>query len=125
MRRVGRFVHEVIQLPGVPEGPARARRFVRESLAGYPEHVIETAQLLVSELVTNAVIHGEPPVRIELDIEPPGVSVSVRDRGEDAPVLREPTQAGEHGRGLHIVRCLADEWGVEREMEGTCVWFRL
>jgi anti-sigma regulatory factor (Ser/Thr protein kinase) len=94
-------------------------------LAGYPEHVIETVQLLVSELVTNAVVHGEPPVRLEMEIEPPGVSVSVRDRGDDAPVLREPTPAGEHGRGLRIVRNLADEWGVEREMEGTCVWFRL
>ena len=125
MRRVGRIVHEVIQLPGVHEGPARARQFVRDALADFPEHVIETAQLLISELVTNAVLHGEPPVKIELEIDPPGVSVSVRDRGEEAPVLREPTEGGEHGRGLHIVGHLADEWGVESGVDGTCVWFRL
>jgi len=125
MQRVGRILYEVIQLPGVPDSPWRARRFIREALTGLPDTVVETVQLLISELVTNAVVHGSPPVRVEVDIAPSSVSATVTDQGPGAPVLHEQAALDEHGRGLQLVRQLADDWGVEWRTGGKSVWFRL
>ncbi len=81
--------------------------------------------LLVSELVTNAVVHGEPPISIDLEIAPPFLSVAVSDHGRGAPVLATPDELDGHGRGLQIVGQLADGWGIDWQTEGKCVWFQL
>jgi anti-sigma regulatory factor (Ser/Thr protein kinase) len=89
------------------------------------DDIVTTAQLLISELVTNAVLHGRPPVVAELEVGPTSLRVAVIDQGHDAPGLHEPTASDDHGRGLQIVRQLADDWGVEWRMQGKSVWFRL
>src|SRR5207248_10404928 len=80
------------------------------------------AALMVSELVTNAVLHGTGAITLRIDVEANAVRVEVADDGN---VAVEPTPApGAHGGwGLRIVEQLADEWGI---IDGsTKVWFRL
>jgi anti-sigma regulatory factor (Ser/Thr protein kinase) len=125
IERVGRILHEAIQLPDNQASPARARRFIREALPDLPDDFVDRAQLLISELVTNAVLHGRPPVHAELEIGPSSLSVAVIDQGSEAPTLHDPTALDDHGRGLRIVGQLADEWGVEWRTQGKSVWFRL
>jgi hypothetical protein len=97
---------------------------------GRPE-LAECAQLGVSELVTNALLHGEPPITVRMrgTVEHP--RVEVRDSSVEAPIL--PSQPLDHpetddllltfGRGLSIVARCSDAWGAEIEDDGKVVWF--
>src|SRR4051794_35208983 len=106
-----------LHLPPDVSSPARARRFIVElcGATGMPAELCETAALLVSELVTNAIIHGKTSATIEVHRPPESLRVSVRD---DNPVLpavgTKPALNAESGRGLTIVSVLADAWGVEQ-----------
>jgi anti-sigma regulatory factor (Ser/Thr protein kinase) len=91
------------------------------------EDVAATAELCVSELVTNAIVHagGRIEVRASLD---GALVVSVRDHGgpaADAAPDPDPDPLRVHGRGLLLVEALADRWGSERDAVGTSVWFSL
>lgn len=89
---------------------------------------IETAELLVSELVTNAVLHGgmDPEEHIGLKVASSSgrLRAEVRDGGPecDPGALPEPGQ--DRGWGLYLVQSLSDRWGIERE-EVAVVWFEL
>ncbi len=113
-------------------GVQDARRWVAGLCTeiGRPE-LSECAQLGVSELVTNALLHGEPPltVRMRGTVEHP--RVEVRDSSVEAPILpTEPLDRPEidgllltFGRGLSIVARCCDAWGAEIEDDGKVVWF--
>ena len=117
-----------LQLPPVPESAAKARKFIAEICAAtrMPSEMCDTAALLVSELVTNAIIHGKTSATIEVHRPPDSLRVAVRD---DNPVLppigTSPTLSSESGRGLTIVSLLADAWGVEQLDNGKAIWFEL
>ncbi|MEV0493784.1 ATP-binding protein [Streptomyces atratus] len=103
-----------------------AREFVRTALAdwGFGEERTDDVLLCMSELATNAVLHGVPPgrgyrVRLWLG-EQEQVRVEVHDSGDGEPGVREPE--GESGRGLLIVEALADLWGVGEREPGKVVW---
>ncbi|MFD8009084.1 SpoIIE family protein phosphatase [Streptomyces sp. NPDC058955] len=81
-----------------------------------------TVELIVSELVTNAVRHGAPPVALRLLRGESALTVEVRDGAATAPHLRHAKAGDEGGRGLHICSTLADAWGVRYEAEGKTVW---
>jgi anti-sigma regulatory factor (Ser/Thr protein kinase) len=115
----------VQMLPAVPDSPSVARTLVRAELAGCTETTVTTAELMVSELVTNAVVHGGTPIRVELEHGDHTVRAMVTDGGNDLPVLRHPERSSEHGRGLMIVSTLADDWGVIENERGKSVWFSL
>ena len=109
--------------------PATARRFLREFLqrAEVSDDVAATAELCLSELVTNAIVHagGRSELRATLDT---ALTVSVRDHGGQAPDAApddDPDPLRVHGRGLQLVEALADRWGSERDALGTSVWFAL
>lgn len=91
------------------------------------DEAIAAAELMISELVTNAVVHGGTPIRIDLHHreQPDLVRAAVTDGGEGQPVPRNPDEQDPHGRGLLIVRSLADDWGVAEYEAGKCVWFTL
>jgi anti-sigma regulatory factor (Ser/Thr protein kinase) len=113
-----------------------ARRTVTATLtaAGLDEYV-DTATLLASELVTNALTHGGGPEELLVEIDAGGISVAVRDASPQPP--REDQSEGpgavrvvegglaENGRGLLLVAMLADSWGWRPEAGGKLVWFRL
>ncbi|MCX4765802.1 ATP-binding protein [Streptomyces sp. NBC_01275] len=117
-RRLGRA-----DLRAVPE----ARRAVRELLQGWgkPERS-ETAELLTSELVTNALVHTDDDAVLTATVGPDGLRVEVRDFVARRPSPRMPrTDDGTHGRGLVLVQSLADAWGVRTHGVGKVVWFEL
>ncbi|MEU6817150.1 ATP-binding protein [Streptomyces sp. NPDC046860] len=127
-----------------PEEVGRARKWARSRLAGLgitaDEPLAETLILLVSELVTNAVVHTGRPALLRLSLpggapvaEPsdagPVASVTVRlevaDASSRAPVPRCAGRDATGGRGLALVDCLADRWGWSPEGAGKSIWCEL
>ncbi|GAA1405566.1 hypothetical protein GCM10009639_52670 [Kitasatospora putterlickiae] len=91
------------------------------------ERFIDTGLLLVSELVTNAVVHGssrDNRVLLELSADPVRLRIEVHDaRGDRAPILRGADRDDESGRGLILVKSLSAQWGCcPREGIGKIVW---
>ncbi|MFI2432890.1 ATP-binding protein [Streptomyces sp. NPDC018693] len=104
-----------------------ARRAVRELLRHWerPEGS-EIAELLTSELVTNALVHTDHDAVLTATLGPAGLRVEVRDFVAHRPRLRVPNaDDGTHGRGLVLVESLADAWGVCPHGVGKAVWFEL
>ncbi|WP_133914492.1 ATP-binding protein [Streptomyces sp. NBC_00582] len=117
-RRLGRA-----DLRAVPE----ARRALRELLQGWGKPGrSETAELLTSELVTNALVHTDDDAVLTATVSPAGLRVEVRDSVPGRPRPTVPnTDDGTHGRGLVLVQSLADSWGVRAQGAGKVVWFEL
>ena len=118
-----------LSLPMDTLAPARARAFLaRAACTAHHAQVLACAQLLVSELVTNAVRHGgrfarEPQITVHLQITGTVVHVDVVNEGNGF----EPEPPGaqrDGGLGLHLVDRLATRWGVEAN-GGTKVWLEL
>ncbi|MEU6083333.1 ATP-binding SpoIIE family protein phosphatase [Streptomyces sp. NPDC047108] len=133
-------------LPGSPLAPSTARKFVRSSLTDWAGlsrantpllgQVTDDAVLLVSELVTNAVVHAGTMVELRLHLEgaeedlhslksPVALVVEVCDRDPNWTTADHQHAPGEHGRGLRIVGTVAEDWGVTYGREVKTVWFRL
>jgi serine phosphatase RsbU (regulator of sigma subunit) len=107
------------------ETPARARRLVRIALAHWGlSGCAETAELLVSELVTNAANHATRPIGLRL-LRTTTLHCEVSDDDPRAPLLRKPEPTDDRGRGLYLVSKLAARWGVGRLPTGKVVWFEL
>ena len=106
-----------------PQGPAQARRAVAECATrlGFGD-VVDDLLLVVSELVTNAVRHGAPPVRLEVLADADAVHVAVGDGDPGLPRPREADAEAEGGRGMVLVELLAQEHGVEPQPPGKTVW---
>jgi DNA-binding NarL/FixJ family response regulator len=105
-----------------------ARRFLRETLATWDLSALEDAsQIIVSELVTNAITHAESSCQLRLSRRGTTVRVEVIDGGVGTPDPQPPTMTGEHGRGMHIVAALAVAWGTEvlDAGGGKLVWAEL
>ena len=124
-----------LTVPGRPEHVRDARRFVARAI-GDDCSRSDTALLLASELVTNAVLHSKSrlpggKVTIVVARQPDDVLVVVADDGANCrvPVLRAvPHDDGlltETGNGLLLVASLADGWGYRHDANCTTVWFRL
>ncbi|AOR37579.1 hypothetical protein BFF78_37770 [Streptomyces fodineus] len=106
-----------------PTAPALARRHTRHQLAawGVDEDTAYDTQEIVSELVTNAVRYGAPPVRLRL-IHDRTLTCEVQDRGTSAPRLRHARSVDEGGRGLFICAQLAHNWGIRYTNDQKTVW---
>lgn len=117
-----------IELPRSERAPGIARRFVGDRLTKWGlAHVAETAQLLVSELVTNAVIHARSSAILRIDATADSLRVTVVDHGPGTRrrtrAVPPPNEFG--GRGLFIVDQLASRWGTGTHKDGNHVWFEL
>jgi hypothetical protein len=99
---------------------------VREALerAGHPEWV-ERAELAVSEIVTNALVHAGTPIGVRVSLGPRHVRVEVADGSPHLPSPRDYLPTSGTGRGLHLVADLVDRWGSSREGVGKIVWFEI
>ncbi|UNO41975.1 ATP-binding protein [Streptomyces sp. MST-110588] len=121
------------RLPRHRRSVGRARHAFMEQAAawGLDEDTARTAELLIAELASNAVLAATGPGReIEvcwtLDPGTGALLMEVSDAGAGRPVVRTPGVEDEHGRGMVLVEALADEWGVrERGGIGKTVWARV
>ncbi|MFK0159151.1 ATP-binding protein [Streptomyces sp. NPDC090493] len=105
--------------------PQRLRRIVRAGLTYWRRpDLIETAELLLTELVTNALRHGKgPDVGVRVFFRDDRCVIEVNDGSPTRPELRHAAPDDEGGRGLLLVESLAEEWGVSRD--GTTTWCTL
>jgi anti-sigma regulatory factor (Ser/Thr protein kinase) len=118
-------VRALYKIEPQPEGPAQARRIIAEELESrVPAPVLDDVKLMVSELVTNGIVHGstEPDVPVMLDLLVNGdVRCRVLDHGRGfAPSGRKE---GPGGWGLQVIGQLADRWGMQCSPQQTEVWF--
>jgi anti-sigma regulatory factor (Ser/Thr protein kinase) len=117
-----------VQLPYDAGAPASARRLVREMCPKWQVNagVVETAEFVVGELVSNAVEHACTGVTLTLEHGPRGLRVAVRDAspiGFPGPVQRSTDAQGRvRGRGLELVDSLTTAWGVDVQPDGNTVW---
>jgi anti-sigma regulatory factor (Ser/Thr protein kinase) len=123
-------------LPGVPQSATAARRLTRQ-LLGDDHPVADTAMLLMSELVTNSVLHSRSrrpggTVTVALCAGPTSVLIQVRDDGgpfePQVGTVRgaiEGASGAEHGYGLLLVDALAETWGTSATSDGRVTWCRL
>lgn len=85
----------------------------------------DSAVLLTSELVTNALEHGRGSVSLTVDAGKLHVRVEVTDDEPEPPTLIDADPEAESGRGMFIVDALASSWGIEEKTDGKVVWFEL
>jgi hypothetical protein len=110
------------ELEPEPNSVPWIRAQVAARLAGWGLHALtDTAQLLVSELVTNALLHGAGALGVRL-IKGRTLLCEVHDDGADMPHLRHADATDESGRGLQLVHHLAERWGTHRTATGKIVW---
>jgi anti-sigma regulatory factor (Ser/Thr protein kinase) len=118
-----------LALPGIPESAPVARRHVRAALGarGLGEYA-EDAEIITSELVTNAVQHacdnGTRTIGVTLTQagSPAVVTVAVSDSSPQGPIRRDMSVGSERGRGLQIVQALSAQWGWRQEDGGKAVF---
>ncbi len=120
---------EALPLEPDPESVKEARAWVREILTRlHREDIVDTAELGVSELVTNAILHGIPPITVRVRGTRDHPRVEVRDASNRPPEVNVEMADEDHlmatfGRGLGMVALHSTAWGAELVPEGKVVWF--
>lgn len=114
----------VLDLPPTTDSVPVARRFVRRELGGHDVDV-DTAALLVSEIVTNAVLHARTALTVAIETLDSRAHIEVRDRSPVEPRAHAFSPTSATGRGLRLLDLLALQWGVDADPAtgGKVVWF--
>lgn len=115
----------IADLPGTSSAPRVARELVATLLRGWcRDELVPDAQLIVSELVTNAVQHapGFETYELELVQHDRGVRISLADGSTIRPLVRELQHELPAGRGMRMVAALATAWGADDHEGGKRVW---
>jgi DNA-binding NarL/FixJ family response regulator len=139
-----RMVNEIISVAGVLEvvegvldqrrtqlaadvrSSAGARRFMEETLRRWEcGEVLDIVNILVSELVTNAIKHAHSEADVMVLLTSTAIRIEVTDTGEGVPQPKELVQEGTSGRGLAIVDVMSSAWGVVPHEHGKTVWFEV
>lgn len=126
--RAGRRVDDARtrRLLAHPSSVAAARKVVRDVLSvARRDDLVETAQLLVSEVVTNALVHAATPIDFRASVGDAGLRVEVTDGSTQAPAPRSYGAMAGTGRGLRLLQQLVDHWGTLARPDGKTVWFEL
>jgi hypothetical protein len=118
-------VTATLALPPDATSPRRARRFVTDCLGSIDGAPLDVATLLVSELVTNAVLHAHTTIAVTVTPSATSVRVGVRDQSPALPAVRHYERTAPTGRGLQMVEALAAQWGVSVDDGSKTVWFEL
>lgn len=103
-----------------------ARRFVTAILADQPPDVVQTVELLVSELASNCVRHTDSDFEIAVTRQADVIRIAATDGGTGRPVMRAPDPLSTSGRGLPIIDMMSRAWGVDPApppAPGKTVWF--
>lgn len=126
----GRSLALSLALPWTSTAAGEARTLMRVSLlhTGIPDALTQTVELLVTELVTNALRHAAPPLNLSAiyrHTATPVLNCAVSDGSSELPVLCHASMTCESGRGLVLVESLSDRWGSHRTPGGKIVWCEL
>jgi hypothetical protein len=114
-----------LRIDGASEAVPRARREISSRLAGTSTPISDLLgdiKLLAGELLTNAVLHGEPPVYLRLVARPSSLRVEVADTSQVAPLRARSSADTMTGRGLALVAAIATRWGTDVNQHGKVVW---
>ncbi|MGF7235462.1 MAG: GAF domain-containing protein, partial [Frankia sp.] len=112
-----------LRLDGSPAAVPRARRmFVEAMLHAGSSGWMWEAQVAFAELVTNAVLHGRPPVDVHVDVTPDGLRLQVADTSTVMPIRPRPGANEMTGRGLALVDAVSTRWGIARTDAGKIIW---
>lgn len=118
------LLRQAADYPAEPESEARARRDAATVVASWGVDA-DDLELVVSELVSNAIVHAQGDLRLSLHFDTDALTVEVTDHSSDLPVPSRPGDSDQRGRGLLIVSKVAREWGVRLGPHGKTVWARL
>jgi anti-sigma regulatory factor (Ser/Thr protein kinase) len=122
-------MHATLSLPLAFDlsSPAIARPRAVALVAPWASEQLELdLRVLVSEVVTNAVVHGGPNIQLDIAVLTAyWVRVEVFDGSFDLPEMQTFVPDRESGRGLHLVDTLANQWGTRQRVDGKVVWFEL
>jgi serine phosphatase RsbU (regulator of sigma subunit)/anti-sigma regulatory factor (Ser/Thr protein kinase) len=109
-------------LPAEPAIVAEARSRAAIQLEAWGlDDIIFTTELIVSELITNAIRHAQPPIQLRMILDG-GLCCEVSDGSSTAPHLRRAGRYDEGGRGLLLVTQLAESWGTRHTRQGKIIW---
>jgi anti-sigma regulatory factor (Ser/Thr protein kinase) len=112
-----------------PASAGAGRRAVAEVLTdwGVSPETVSDAMLVVSEIVTNALLHApaEDPLALDLSLTDGVLRVAVSDTSDRHPLRRSPAGHDEGGRGIGILDALASRWGVSDRVGGKSLWFEI
>ncbi|QNN51978.1 ATP-binding protein [Nocardioides mesophilus] len=110
-------------LPPLPSSVSEARRLFRDLLRGaVVEELVDNVAVVVSELVTNAMLHAGTPIVVVGRIVGDRVRVEIADGSQHLPMPRRYAPTAGTGRGLMLIEQLVDSWGVEHHATGKTVW---
>jgi len=114
------------ELPPDATSAGRARRLIRAALEGNNnEDTLDSAQLAVSEIVTNALVHAGTPMRLRILVAEGALRVELADGSSRLPSQRHFGATAPTGRGLLLVEELVSRWGAHRTVDGKIVWFEI
>jgi anti-sigma regulatory factor (Ser/Thr protein kinase) len=119
-----------LELGAAPAAAARARQHAREVVCAWELPALaDTSELIVSELVTNAVAASRgltsPAIRLWLSCDLTALVIHVWDGSNEMPARKDPSLDDESGRGLLLVESLSKDWGAYRTVPGKVVWAKL
>jgi serine phosphatase RsbU (regulator of sigma subunit)/anti-sigma regulatory factor (Ser/Thr protein kinase) len=109
----------------VPQAAASARAWLRPLVAAIDPELASVSVLLISEVVTNSILHARTPIAVAAEAAPGRVRVWVADRSSELPSARLYGPRAGTGRGLVMVESLAARWGVTAQAAGKVVWFEV
>jgi anti-sigma regulatory factor (Ser/Thr protein kinase) len=115
-----------VALDADPRNVSRARSMLRDALLrSHAGHLVESATLLLSEVVTNAFVHAGTKIHIRVRSTEAAVRVEVEDGAAHLPARRHYAGTAGTGRGLQLMEELADRWGADARATGKTVWFEI
>ena len=116
----------VLQLDASENSPAQARRFVRKQCQAWDlMPIADAALVVVSELVTNAIVHAHSSCEVRLLRKPNVLRIEVADRGGGVPDVQAQDVDSESGRGMLLTSAYSAAWGVDTEPAAKIVWAEL
>lgn len=116
-----------VSLPPEPTSAREARRVARDALEarGCEDDVVDVVLLLLSEVVSNAILHARTELEVRVATRPGRVRIEVVD-GDAGPIHRRTSTAdAQSGRGTELIEALAEAWGTDRLTTGKLVWFEV